>query len=1096
MAGESSSSRPRGQDSARPSRRFAPPETIVEESEQREPHEGKRVEIDGDFVQFLFDYAANAAECPPLFKAFLEGVVLKPGSGDLMLRVQAYFRNPQIKDYSLGPTFLRELEKYTAYDQLYHGTGPEGHLAPIPKRYQPRTPGSLSQLSSQELADIEPGAVPPDEVVTRLGVHDGEEPPTEPERKADQTGPDWETDSWYKGRRQPPLAVRLNTIINFLADEDVDRCIDWAAKFGEIVDYLEWLALVDERRQLDNAGLQTQAMFSDAVAKAKAHALFERHHSIPTTLEVARRQHSPPLRSTRLDGMRNGHGWLLQSRNTVPDRSDLLPQPIPPRLASPVNMMLVDRPTDGPIYQAFIDDERGWWQNPAGEDLEGAPLPQANLAEIETETFNSFLNHGEGEGESNPGWVRTDPATGQAILPDGVPLQPGDPESWARERGARRAGLQQLLRAFPTGLPVELDTRWRRPVLATPATALRRACEAADNPQWPLPTLDRDQLPEELETMPQTVAYHDRLAHIKVMREMARLRVENQHRHEQAVTGRQRRGWVAVPRNVVNGGPYVWRMADADDESVRDLLKQCCTTVDLLKAAYRREPRPLLEAVLEMLDRADWGEFAKHTVPGDVTLAGDEWARVGKRRMPKLIKVDDEQWLRFLAGECVNRANWARPFVPDAERDKNRLFLIFAVRMQKLLDDKNPEGLFSRHDAQVEVDSLLPVINAGKGSSNVTKYEFQPSEACRWLDKLKESGHVRFYLDPACYGVVKRPEAECFPEHRVLWPTAADTRERPSYHLGYVSDWRSVIQDGRTPDISEGSPIWNFFLSLAFRLGYTIYQLKLQERSAARAPRPSRQNLRTAIGEWEHASSLFEAATPEPTEEELAAIRTAIIDEASANETMLAPGRARRYFDAAGNRHTVLERDHHWDWASLPAQNRTRRRQFWSVDRWPLGAGQLSDAAERAVREDAHLDLAMTYDPVEAAGPIDERYTRPKLRPYREEKVIFREGPAVYPVGDTRLQREALQERMTEMVAIEMGLDTKLGSRFGILANLNPFSRPSSRAGAGKEPGSLPPADPRRVPRSWDPVAEAERREQERLEAERPQAEGGDEDDT
>ncbi len=133
---------------------------------------------------------------------------------------------------------------------------------------------------------------------------------------------------------------------------------------------------------------------------------------------------------------------------------------------------------------------------------------------------------------------------------------------------------------------------------------------------------------------------------------------------------------------------------------------------------------------------------------------------------------------------------------------------------------------------------------------------------------------------------------------------------------------------------------------------------------------------------------------------------------------MLAPGRARVYYDAAGAAHTVLERDHNWDWASLPARNHTRRHQFWSVDRWPLGAGRLSESAERAVREDAHLDPAMTYDPVEAAGPIDERYTRPKLRPYLEEKVVFRAGPAVYPVGDTRLQREALRERMTEMVAI------------------------------------------------------------------------------
>jgi hypothetical protein len=255
----------------------------------------------------------------------------------------------------------------------------------------------------------------------------------------------------------------------------------------------------------------------------------------------------------------------------------------------------------------------------------------------------------------------------------------------------------------------------------------------------------------------------------------------------------------------------------------------------------------------------------------------------------------------------------------------------------------------------------------------------------------------------------------------VLWPTAANDHKRPSYYLCDVSDWRSVIEEGRTPDINEGGRIWKFFLSLAFRLGYTISQLEQQALTPPRAPRPSRQNLHVAIGEWEHERSILEGtANSEPTAEELAGIRTAIIDEASANHTMLAPGRARLYLDAAGaTAHTVLERDHNWDWAALPAQpHRAERRQFWSVDRWPLGAGWLSAAAERAVRDDAGLDPAMTYDPVEAAGPVEERYTRPKLRPYREEKVVFREGPAVYPVGDTRLQRQALEARMTEMVAI------------------------------------------------------------------------------
>ena len=45
---------------------------------------------------------------------------------------------------------------------------------------------------------------------------------------------------------------------------------------------------------------------------------------------------------------------------------------------------------------------------------------------------------------------------------------------------------------------------------------------------------------------------------------------------------------------------------------------------------------------------------------------------------------------------------------------------------------------------------------------------------------------------------------------------------------------------------------------------------------------------------------------------------------------------------------------------------------------------------------------------------------RAKLRPYGEEegegRVLIRPGPAVYPIGDTRRQREAVEEVITAMV--------------------------------------------------------------------------------
>ncbi|AEO70230.1 uncharacterized protein THITE_2081511 [Thermothielavioides terrestris NRRL 8126] len=904
-----------------------------------------------------------------------------------------------------------------------------------------------------------------------------------------RTGPDWEVDSWYKDRRQPPLAVRLDTIVKFLAEEDVDRCMHWETKLAEIVSYLEWLAHDDDRHQLQDASAQTRAMFNDAVLKAKAHVLFERHHYEPTPLEITRPP-SAPLRSTRLNWMTDTHGWPLPGRNPVPDRSDLLPRPIPPRPSSPVNRMLIDKPDGGASFDKFVADEKEWWQRvPGGDD----DADHDNLAYIEAKSFDSFV-HGD-----NIGWIVTDPATGQTALPDGTSLLPGSPRSWALERGARRAGLQQMLRALPTGQPPELDTPWRRLVLPTPASTIRAACERADGPQWTPPRLSADQLPAELETMAHTVAYRARLAQIKRMRELARLRVEDE--------GARDRRWVTLPRNVVNGGPFVWRMLDPDAQAGQDLLRQCRVVMEVLRAALRRVPRPLLEAVVGLAERAASGQFWEEGVPAGLRLADDEWDQVGRGRLPRLLDAEEVEWLKFLAGECVNSKNWTGRFVPDTPRDKYRLFLIFAARVQKLLHDKNPEGLFSRHDAQVTVEELLQAVNAGTGNSAVTKCEFHPFDACSWLDRMKESGHVRFHLDPTCYGVVQRPRVEYFPEHRVVWPTEADNRERPS-HLGYIADWSSIVPAGHKPDVSESSAIGNFFRSLAFRLGYTIFALEQAHSSQTSPIQPvPTQHLRSSISKWAHACATMEGADAEPSREELALIRSHIIAEASANETMLAPGRVHHFFDAEGNPQTTLVRDHNWDWASLPTTstttttttttNRQRRprRQFWSVDRWPLGTGYLSDATERAIADDEHLDPRMTHDPF-ASDPTDRRYMRPKLQPYREEKVLFRPGPAVYPVGDTRLQRETLEARMTDMVAQAIGLDTNQHTWGDTLARLNPFSRPSSRAEDRRDGGKLPPVNPKAVPKSWDPREETEKLQpEEALTGEEEEADEGEAED-
>jgi hypothetical protein len=286
---------------------------------------------------------------------------------------------------------------------------------------------------------------------------------------------------------------------------------------------------------------------------------------------------------------------------------------------------------------------------------------------------------------------------------------------------------------------------------------------------------------------------------------------------------------------------------------------------------------------------------------------------------------------------------------------------------------------------------------------------------------------------------VQRPPAEYFPEHRVLWPKKQDPNVRPSY-LGYIADWRDVVPGGNSeggalPEIDKGSAIYNFFASLGFRLGHTIYATTTTTSTTPIITRHLRSHLRSAILEWDHACK-GARHTPEPkppTKERLTTLRTAIIDELSANATMLHPSRRRERLNRRTNQSDDgetaddLVRDHNWNWAALGSDDgqrsneqrqRQRHRQFWSIDRWPAAAAQVKQEREepptmtiRALQPDDVMAAA------QAADPTDRRYMRPKLRPYGEEdKVLYRPGPAVYPIGDTRLQRLAVERRITEMV--------------------------------------------------------------------------------
>ncbi|KAK1779973.1 hypothetical protein QBC45DRAFT_120117 [Copromyces sp. CBS 386.78] len=1108
-------------------------------------------EMDEKFLRFLREYATYYAECPPAFKKYLERHVFPAcKEADKIEQLQLYLFNPEILDFGLGVEFLEEASHYTIWDYWFQGAEESVVLPfhPIPDNYKPwpreaeKTikaayiiddpgrvlPGGVNEL---KLDDQKNGAtmsiVPPGPFRSLPGVSgpdggqydmfgdilgqmkeleklqfpttfgpnttavvEGGQLVNEP--VVDRTGPDWTVDSEYEGFRQPPLAIRLEHVNNLLCEEDMYRDLSWAEKFSETVRYLQWLATEDPKGQLANASQATQKMHTDAMQKVRVHEVFDYYNAQPTPLII-----DPPpkgsLKSTRLNWLGDVHNWPIPTTNPVPDKRDLMPIPTHPRPVEPVNTMLIDEPETYELFEEFKHDQREMWQDDEGDD---------NLAAVESEAFLKF------SGSKFAGWVRHDPTTNTKVLADDTIIIPNDPRSFARERGARRAGLQQMLRAYHTSVPEYTTSPLRTLQLPIDAAALDKITQHTDGVQFVPARVPDEKIQAQADTMPFTVQFPKYLKSLKHIRERALKRVE--------ALRRQDRRWVTLPQNAVTGGPFVWRMVDPDVQLKQDILDQCNITYQLLSAASQRAPRLLLDEVKAMIDRGVSGEFHNHDVPPEVRLHGDELEIVGTthpRKAPRYVDLEEDiPWLKFLASEAVNDGNFEpNSFYPNEPAEKYKLFHIFARRVQKLLDDRDPDSLFADADAQVTVEQLLSKINAGREGAPVDKVVFHPYDAMAWLDRLADTGHVRFQLDPSCYGVVMRPLNKYFPENRVIWPGPTAHREKPGYKLGYIATWQQILCPGvnRSQELLDTqSPVWNFFMALAFRLGYTIYMLNQERAEQGRLkPQPVpaeylteslttfeaevKTEIQHAFGKDEGLISLpqlVQRLSPkdytgaEMTEAEaFAVVRRKMLEESICNLTMLVPGREVVYYgrDAETGEvmpMTVRKRDVSWEFASprLSSSSKKKCFQYWRLDRWPLGVGYTSEETEKKIKEgkEGYVDPKMVWDPV-ADDPISERYMRPKLRRFGEdEKVKFKRGPAVYPVGDTVRQAWMVEESMTESAYRALGLPPPSSENrrkrtwsqaIGTL--LNPFSN------GGDIPDATVPEDERRVRPKLDDLA-------------------------
>ncbi|KAH8883840.1 hypothetical protein GQ53DRAFT_881992 [Thozetella sp. PMI_491] len=897
---------------------------------------------------------------------------------------------------------------------------------------------------------------------------------------------DYTVDSWYRGIRQPPLAIRLQNIINFLCDEDIDRCVSFESNCREIEKYLTWLWKVDKLRQVHKAGPSTRRLFYDAAVKLLVHKNFEYHHYGPAKLSN-KPPPTVPQPNNRLDWTNANKDLILtntEAMRPVYNRKAYTRR-LFPRPGAIVNTMMKEETQDIPdqkakahkeeaIFRPFADDANVFWAAPRNIQLAGRIDPSnPNLAVVESRAYGKFIN-------TLPAWVtgQKQHRSTERLLPDDTLILPNHPESWAKERGARRAGMNQLLQSLQNHEQTVAGPDRSLVALPIPAELESKIRAETSGIQWSPPRLPAKKLPLQLETMPYTCWWRIYTQELGWLRSEAMIECKLKH-------GADRR-WITPPENLIWSGPFVWRQVDTNVQGQQDLLVKAETTSKMLKMTLGREPRELLRTVVSYMRRARTGQFPGGPPP-ELVLGDDEWYGQGKERQPKFTSSQDLKWLQWLTTDGANLGNYnGGPGIQYSGPDY-QTYRIFAKRMQRLLADRSAFSLFKTAESRVEVEQLLGRMNAG-ANGQTKKVIFKPHKACFFLDRMAQQGMLRFTPDLGCYGVVRRPEVHMTPEMRVRWPASRSFSRYQKPHFPDDLVPYSAILYVAAPNTDRYSQIFRFFANLGFRLGWTLWRL-VPERERWKAPHMVPISTNVLL---ETVRKFDEAAVQMTKAEAINLIRDRIVAEGEANLCLLAPARRKEY-DKQGRSAVAYVHDISWDWAGV--QVRGMRRKFWDMDRWAAHDGYLAKPLRDARASDNVLDWTQSHDPF-AHDKTPAKWKRGKLRRYGDEdKTICKPGQAVFPIGDTKHQREVVEDYMTNMAARALGISQRKRTWSDSFAALNPFSGPYSsppakRANKRNGDAWLPEVNRKSLPASFDPDSflkdlEEKRKEEEALSAPR-----------
>ncbi|KAF5695773.1 hypothetical protein FDENT_79 [Fusarium denticulatum] len=860
----------------------------------------------------------------------------------------------------------------------------------------------------------------------------------------------------YKGWKIEPPEILLHRAINFLADEDIDRTLNWGQKFAELTEYFSYL--------LHNwQGEEWGAELHEAIDMLHTHWLFEQYHYGRPKLNL-KFDNVWPKYSKRLPPIPGVETTVEKPQSELGERRLLLNE-IRPAIDYHYEL-------PGDDLERYID----LYASEASNFWESAPhsrFSRHELAQIENNAFEKCVFSGMSTTDS---LIRASEAKFKSESQRSNFSQSAL-QAFATLRGSQRAALQQTLNQLDNSENLAVCNIFRTLILPPPKIPEKPDAGVL------FPTIQVAEVPEEESRDPfsYTVAHRWYLEAERFWKEWGdAYAVKQCYSHKQ--WEERERPIMDLPKNWL--GPFVYDFLDHDMKKTLELLKRCETLLRRIFLQDERAPRPFLadmtRVILEGLSGRPWDETELDFKGEDFMSDPQDLAH---------IRPLEEDFLRLLGMESIHSNT------VDPEINHDGISPLSAIFEQRVREIMYPRG--SASSGSYDFSNFMVSLNE-VCDGPVKRWRFSDEEALEELEHLDRRGVIELNED----NIVSCPVPDLHPEQRVRWLDTDDDLDAYMQGVKATSGGQPDNGDGDDGDDSDDSggsddedeimtistdvsfpesedlgnymfglpKIQNlrswvrlgtasgredsdrdmprnhrFFQRLCFRLGKTIKDLRARMETYRRQLTPEEQDrnryfLDTMVTEWEsntrtrpelreynpnkpdlsddsftqpdyaeimhvchHEHDFGEDGYPEITygcqddnyRISVDAVRKEILREAYENKSMLLPNRIDRGVDEKGLRtRSPLRREPVWSFAHPDRRGKAPR--FWDINRWPLHLQ--SESTAESIRS------GRFYKPV--ASPLTPESAK-------ESRISVRAAtPLVSPISSVlpRVQREMHRE--------------------------------------------------------------------------------------